>query len=81
MHWFWSIEIPDTFSFDMDAYAHRNAPGNLPNMEPLPGKNIERADEWNSNGEELTELRLVPLTPASQPGSPHTTLTVSMSML
>jgi hypothetical protein len=71
MHDFWSIKIPDTFSFDMDEDAHGNVPDNLHNMEPLPGKDIERGDECDGNGEELSESRKVPLIPAGQPGSPR----------
>lgn len=74
---FWSIKVPDTFSFDIDDDEHENIPDNLHNhsMEPLPSRDIERGDEWDGNGvsndEGASDSRIGSHVPAFQPASPR----------
>lgn len=77
---FWSIKVPDTFSFDSDDEEQGHIPASPPNMQPLPNKDIERGAEWDDNGvsdDEATETPKVPLAPARQPGSPRVSSTAS----
>jgi phosphatidylinositol 4-kinase len=59
---FWSVRVPESFSFDPDEDAHGQIAANLHTMEPMPTRDIERG---NAGEDDSPRTESIPVQPES----------------